>query len=95
MKISPQQVQKVGELARLQLSADETVALAEQLSRLVAHFEQLDELDTRGVEPTSHVLPLTCPGRADVTLPALGRELVLSRAPLHEDGFFVVPKIID
>jgi len=95
MKITPEQVQKVGELARLQLSVDETAALAEQLSRLVAHFEQLDELDTAAVEPTSHVLPLGCPERPDTTVPSLARELVLSRAPLHEDGYFVVPKIID
>ncbi|MBK8480858.1 MAG: Asp-tRNA(Asn)/Glu-tRNA(Gln) amidotransferase subunit GatC [Proteobacteria bacterium] len=95
MKISPEQVQRVGELARLQLSSEETLALAAQLSRLVAHFEQLDELDTSAVEPTSHVLPLACPQRSDVTRPSLARALLLSPAPLHEDGYFVVPKIID
>jgi aspartyl-tRNA(Asn)/glutamyl-tRNA(Gln) amidotransferase subunit C len=94
MKISAQQVQSVAELARLALSQAEAEKLSAQLSTLVDYFEQLDQLDTSSVEPTSHAVPLICPERDDEVRPSIDRERVLEQAPRSEAGHFMVPKVI-
>ena len=95
MKITPELVQSVADLARLALTDAEVEALSAQLSEQVEYFEQLDELDTSGIEPTSHAVPLACPQREDVVRPSADRQTVLAQAPRGEEGFFVVPKVID
>ena len=95
MKITPQQVRSVAGLARLELSEDEVASFSRQLSELVDYFQQLDELDTAGIEPTSHAVPLACPQRADEVRASIDRDAVLDQAPLRDREFFAVPKIID
>ena len=93
--LSKGDVAKVANLARLALSEDEQETLTGQLNALLLYFKQLEELDTDGVEPTSHIVPLNCPQRPDEVHGSLPREQVMSQAPQRQEEYFLVPAIIE
>ncbi|MCE5312419.1 MAG: Asp-tRNA(Asn)/Glu-tRNA(Gln) amidotransferase subunit GatC [Nitrospiraceae bacterium] len=95
MKITKEEVRKIGSLSRLHLDEDDTALYEDQLNRILDYVEQLGRLDTEGVEPTSHVLPLNNVMREDVVRESLSRESALGNAPDHTDKFYRVPKIIE
>jgi len=95
MKISKQEVEHVARLARLELAEGEKEKLIDQLSNILTYVETLNELDTRGVEPTSHVLDIKNVMRDDVSAPSLPQEQALTNAPEKAAGHFKVPKIIE
>lgn len=94
MKITQEHVEHVAKLARLALSEEEKKKLSLQLSQILDYIETLNALDTSGVEPTSHVVPLSNIYREDRVRPCLSQEKALQNAPDSEEGFFRVPKII-
>ncbi|MDV2496657.1 MAG: Asp-tRNA(Asn)/Glu-tRNA(Gln) amidotransferase subunit GatC [bacterium] len=94
-KISRDEVLHIARLARLTFSEAEVDRFAEQLSAILTYMEKLDELDTSGVEPTSHVLPLANVFKADETLPSLERDKIMSGGPSTEHGHYKVPKIVE
>ncbi|MFQ5598066.1 MAG: Asp-tRNA(Asn)/Glu-tRNA(Gln) amidotransferase subunit GatC [Nitrospiria bacterium] len=89
------QVAHVAKLSRLALGEDELSQYGEQLNRIFSYIEKLNALDTRQIEPTSHVLPLANVFREDAVRPSLPVEKVLENAPDRDGSFFKVPKIID
>lgn len=93
--ISEAQVAHVARLARLALDADEQRRLTEQLNVILAYMEQLNEVPTAGVEPTAHVFDLVNVYRADEPRRTLKTDAALSNAPETEQGFFVVPRIVE
>jgi aspartyl-tRNA(Asn)/glutamyl-tRNA(Gln) amidotransferase subunit C len=95
MKISKDDVTKVAELARLEVTEEETEIFTEQLGNILEYIEKLNELDTDNVEPTSHVLDISTPLREDKVVKWLSIEEVLQNAPESEDDFFVVPQVIE
>lgn len=95
MKISKQEVEHVAKLARLEFSDQEKDKLTEQLSGILTYVEKLNELDTKGVEPTSHVLDIKNVVREDVAEPSLPQERALANAPEKAAGHYKVPKIIE
>lgn len=95
MKISKEQVKHIAMLSRLQLSENELEMYQEQLSRILDYVEKLNELDTKEIEPTSHVIALSNVFREDIVKGSLSRDEVLKNAPQATDKFFKVPKIID
>jgi aspartyl-tRNA(Asn)/glutamyl-tRNA(Gln) amidotransferase subunit C len=95
MKISKDDVTKVAELARLEVTEEETAIFTEQLGNILEYIEKLNELDTDNVEPTSHVLDISTPLREDKVVKWLSIEEVLQNAPEGEDNFFVVPQVIE
>jgi aspartyl-tRNA(Asn)/glutamyl-tRNA(Gln) amidotransferase subunit C len=95
MKISKQEVEHVARLARLELSEGEKDRLIDQLSNILTYVETLNGLDTKGVEPTSHVLDIKNVMRDDVSAPSLPQEQALANAPEKAAGHFKVPKIIE
>ena len=95
MKISKDDVVKVAELARLEVTESETETFTDQLGNILEYIEKLNELDTDNVEPTSHVLEISTPLREDKVVNWLTIEEVLQNAPESEDDFFVVPQVID
>jgi len=95
VKISKEDVIHVAELARLEFKEEELEKFTEQLGNILAYIEKLSELDTTGVEPTSHVLDISTPLREDRVEEWLSPEEVLQNAPEREDEFFSVPKVID
>ena len=95
MAVTEDDVRKVADLARLQLSDQEKTLLTEELNRILSYMEKLDELDTRNVEPTSHVVPVSNPFRQDEAEAFPGRDEILALGPDVKDGYFRVPKIIE
>lgn len=93
--ISLADVEHVAKLARLALSEEEKKLYAEQLSRIIQHFNALAAVDTEGVEPLAHALPVVNVLRDDVVIPPPGAATLLQSAPEAENGFFRVPKIGD
>jgi aspartyl-tRNA(Asn)/glutamyl-tRNA(Gln) amidotransferase subunit C len=88
-------IEKVARLARLELSEEEKVTFGNQLEQILTYMEQLNRLDTTGVEPTSHAIPLHNAFREDETRPSFPQEEVLGISPDQEDGHFKVPRIIE
>jgi aspartyl-tRNA(Asn)/glutamyl-tRNA(Gln) amidotransferase subunit C len=91
--LSKKEVEHVAKLARLELSEEQKEKYAIQLSKILDHFKQLDEVNTENIEPMAHVLPIRNVMRQDrVELP-FAKDEILKNAPSEEDGFFKVPKI--
>jgi aspartyl-tRNA(Asn)/glutamyl-tRNA(Gln) amidotransferase subunit C len=95
MKISKNDVINVAELARLEFKEEELEKFTEQLGNILEYIEQLNDLDTDNVEPTSHVLDIATPLREDKVVEWLSTQEVLKNAPESEDDFFVVPQVIE
>lgn len=94
MALTPEEVRRVGFLARLALSDDETDRLTHHLNDLLLQFAHLQELDTSDVPPTSHAVPVAATLREDVSRPSLPRDVVLAGGPEVEADGFVVPQVI-
>ena len=92
--IDKDEVAEIALLARLRLTAGEVERLAGELSAILGYVEQLQAVDTSGVEPMTHAVPLDCPLRPDTVAPSLSAEEALADAPERQDDFFVVPRII-
>jgi len=88
-------IEKVARLARLELSEDEKETFGSQMEQILAYMEQLNRIDTTGVEPTSHAIPISNVFRDDDVKPSLPQEEVLGIAPEQGDGHFKVPRIIE
>lgn len=89
------EVDYVARLARLHLSEAEKERMAEQLSHILKTAQRVQELDTTGVEPTSHVVSLPVAFREDVVKSSLPLSRVLQNAPQREKDFFRVPRIAE
>lgn len=93
-RISAADVAHVARLARLQLTSDELERFTGQLGAVLEHARDVEALDTTGVPPTAHPLPLVNVLREDVLVPCLDRDEVLAEAPDVEDDRFRVPRIL-
>jgi aspartyl-tRNA(Asn)/glutamyl-tRNA(Gln) amidotransferase subunit C len=94
-RITLAEVEHVARLARLDLAPDEKERMRGQLDAILGYVEQLRRVDTTGVEPTAHVLPLVNVLREDEVRPSYPVEAVLANAPEAEDGQFRVPRILE
>lgn len=94
MKIDREQVQKIAHLARLEITPSEEEQFTEQLSSILEYFEQLSELDTKDVPPTTRAIELSNVTRADEMKVYANREQLLKQAPQQEGDFFKVPQIL-
>lgn len=95
MKITEKDLKNVAVLSRLAVSDDETELYMNHLETILGYVDNLSEVDTANVEPTTYALPMQNVFREDTVKPSLDRELALSNAPLQEDGYFKVPKILE
>ncbi|MEK4230841.1 Asp-tRNA(Asn)/Glu-tRNA(Gln) amidotransferase subunit GatC [Solibacillus sp. FSL H8-0538] len=94
-KLSKEEVKHVAHLARLAITEEEAEKFAEQLGKITDFAEQLNELDTTNVEPTTHVLPLVNVMREDVAGKGLDREKMMLNVKEQEAGQVKVPSILD
>lgn len=94
-RITREDVERTAALARLSLGEREIEEMTRDLARILDYAAQLEELDTTGIEPTAHAIPLATPLREDRPEPAVDCELVLARAPLRDGSAFVVPQVIE
>jgi len=95
MKITKAEVEHVARLARLELSAAEVETFTGQMDAILAYVEKLNELDTSGVVPTAHAVPMENSFREDEVKPSIGVDKALANAPERAEGFFRVPKVIE
>jgi aspartyl-tRNA(Asn)/glutamyl-tRNA(Gln) amidotransferase subunit C len=93
-RITTADVAHVARLSRLALTDEELERFTDQLAAVLDHAKDVSALDTAGVEPTAHPLPLRNVLRDDVPCPSLPRDVVLASAPEAEDGRFRVPRIL-
>jgi aspartyl-tRNA(Asn)/glutamyl-tRNA(Gln) amidotransferase subunit C len=93
-RISSADAAHVADLARLDLTADELARFTEQLAAVLAHAADVEALDTAGVPPTAHPLPIRNVLRPDVVVPSLDRDEVLAEAPDVDQDRFRVPRIL-
>lgn len=93
--IDREQVHKVANLARLEMTAEEEEEMTAQLSGILEYFQQLSELDTTDVAPTTRAIDVSNVTRADELQPYPDREAILKEAPDQDGDFFKVPKILN
>jgi aspartyl-tRNA(Asn)/glutamyl-tRNA(Gln) amidotransferase subunit C len=95
MAVSRADVEHIARLARVRLQPDEIERLSQQLSGILDHFAALSAVDTEGVEPTAHPLPLANVMRDDSVAPSLPVEDVLANAIATEDGYIRVRAVLE
>jgi aspartyl-tRNA(Asn)/glutamyl-tRNA(Gln) amidotransferase subunit C len=95
MKITRAEVEHVARLARLALQDDELDRLTGQMDAILGYVEQLNELNTEGIIPTAHAVPMENAFREDEVKPPIGIEKALQNAPAAAEGAFKVPKVIE
>ena len=95
MAIDAATVRKVARLARIAEPEEKLEALAKELNGIIAWIEQLNEVDTEGVEPMTSAVHVALPMRDDVVTDGGDPEVVLSNAPRRAGDFYVVPKVVE
>jgi aspartyl-tRNA(Asn)/glutamyl-tRNA(Gln) amidotransferase subunit C len=94
-RITRPEVHRIAKLARLALTDAEADRMTVDLDHILEYAEMLQELDTDGIEPTAHAIPLATPMRPDRAEPGIDPALAVSNASEAVDTAFVVPKVID
>ncbi len=95
MRIDQKDVENVARLARLPLEQEELKAMTSQMDAILGYVDKLNELDTEGIEPTAHAVPMANAFREDTEKPSIGIERALQNAPQSGDDCFTVPKVIE
>jgi aspartyl-tRNA(Asn)/glutamyl-tRNA(Gln) amidotransferase subunit C len=95
LSLTPEQVRHIARLARLGIEDTEVDRFAGQLSEILDYFERLRQVDTEGVPPTAHTLPLHNVFRDDEPAPSMDAEETLANAPQREDDLFKVRAVLD
>ncbi|MFA9378106.1 MAG: Asp-tRNA(Asn)/Glu-tRNA(Gln) amidotransferase subunit GatC [Lachnotalea sp.] len=93
--ITDETIEYVGILAKLELSDEEKVQAKHDMANMLDYIDMLNELDTEGVEPMSHVFPVNNVFREDVVTNGDDRDQILANAPDKKDGSFKVPKTVE
>lgn len=95
MSVDEKTVRRVARLARLAIPDDRLAPMANELNGILNWVQQLEEIETDGVEPMTSVLPMRLPRREDKVTDGGYAEDVVKNAPRTEDGFFLVPKVVE
>ena len=95
MQVDEATVRKIARLARIKVTDEEATALEKELSGILDWVKQLDEVDTKGVEPMTRVVAMTLKKRADAVSDGDKADDILANAPAREGPFFVVPKVVE
>jgi aspartyl-tRNA(Asn)/glutamyl-tRNA(Gln) amidotransferase subunit C len=95
MQVDEATVRRIARLARIKITDAEAAGLVKELSGILNWVEQLKEVDTSAVEPMTRVVPIELKKREDAVTDGGKADAILKNAPMAEDGFFVVPKIVE
>ncbi|MEX2245281.1 MAG: Asp-tRNA(Asn)/Glu-tRNA(Gln) amidotransferase subunit GatC [Dehalococcoidia bacterium] len=95
MALDREEVLHIAKLARLDLTEDEIATFSAQLSEILNHFDVLRTVDTEGVEPTAHTLPLHDVYAEDEARPSMAQADVLAMAPVTEEGYLRVRAVLE
>ncbi|MFQ3573341.1 MAG: Asp-tRNA(Asn)/Glu-tRNA(Gln) amidotransferase subunit GatC [Thermodesulfovibrionales bacterium] len=95
MKVTAKDVDHIAKLSRLELSSEEKETMMTQLNNILLYIDKLNELNTEGIEPTSHVVDISNVFQEDIPSRSLDIESALSNAPDRLNSYFRVPRIIE
>ena len=95
MSVDADTVRRIAHLARIAVAEEEVEQLRGELNAILAFVEQLSEVNVEGVEPMTSVIPMEMKKRADKVTDGGIRDDILKNAPAAEDGFFLVPKVVE
>jgi aspartyl-tRNA(Asn)/glutamyl-tRNA(Gln) amidotransferase subunit C len=95
MSVDAATVRRIARLARIAVAEDEVEHLQGELNAMLAFVEQLSEVNVDGIEPMTSVTPMAMKARVDEVTDGDNAEAVLANAPQSEDGFYLVPKVIE
>jgi aspartyl-tRNA(Asn)/glutamyl-tRNA(Gln) amidotransferase subunit C len=95
MQVDEATVKRIARLARIKITEAEAKGLVKELSGILNWVEQLDEVDTSAVEPMTRVVPIELKKRADVVDDGDIADDIVKNAPMVEDHYFVVPKVVE
>ena len=95
MSVDQAAVRRIARLARIAVTDTEVPHLQNEINAILAFVAELDAVDVSGVEPMTSVIPMKLPMREDVVTDGEIAAKVLANAPLTEDGFFIVPKVVE
>jgi len=95
MSVDAKTVKRIGSLARIRIEEHEVAGYQEELNAILGFIEQLSEVDVTGVVPMTSVMPMTLRLRDDVISDGDYPAEIVANAPLSEDNFFMVPKVIE
>ena len=95
MAISKEQIEYVAKLARLNLKQEEIERLTVDMDNIIKFADRLSNLDTEGVEPTAHILPINNVFRKDEVKPSYDRDVITANAPSKENGCYKIVKVVE
>jgi aspartyl-tRNA(Asn)/glutamyl-tRNA(Gln) amidotransferase subunit C len=95
MSVDAATVRRIAHLARIAVAEDEVEHLRGEINAILAFVEQLSEVNVEGVEPMTSVIPMAMKKRRDEVTDGGIPDDILENAPAAEDGFFVVPKVVE
>jgi aspartyl-tRNA(Asn)/glutamyl-tRNA(Gln) amidotransferase subunit C len=95
MSVDAKTVRRIGRLARIRIEEDEVEKYQRELNTILGFVEQLGEVDVTGVEPMTSVTPMQLRRREDKITDGNVAERIVKNAPLSEDNFFMVPKVVE
>ena len=95
MKVDEKEVRKIAKLARINVSNEEVKNLEQELTSILDWIEQLNEVNTDNVEPLTSVVETTMKQRDDLVNKGGHPDVIVANAPLSEDHFFMVPKVVE
>lgn len=94
MSVTEKDLEKIAQLAKLNLSAEEKAKFATNVNKILSYVEKLNEVDTEGIEPLAHSLELTNVSRTDTLKPSLKSGDAVANAKKKSNTFFQVPKVV-
>ncbi len=94
-RVTQKEIARIGHLARLDLTKAEVKSLTADMNQILGYVKTLSDLDLADLEPTAHATRIPTPFREDVVQPSLSVEDALREAPAHDEGGFIVPRIIE
>ena len=95
MSLSDDQIRRIARLARIDIGQAESVEVRERLNRVLGLIDQLQAVDTSGIQPMSHALDVVQPLREDMVTETDQRAMCQAGAPAVEGGLYLVPKVIE
>lgn len=95
MSVDADTVRRIARLARIRIAEDDVPAYADEINAILGFVEQLDAVDVTGVEPMTSVTPMALRLREDAVTDGDYAEKIVANAPLTEDNFFMVPKVVE
>ena len=95
MSVDADTVRRIGRLARIRITEEEVAAFEGELNAILGFVEQLNAVDVEGIEPMTSVTPMQLRRREDVVSDGGYAEKIVANAPISEDDFFMVPKVVE